>query len=221
MPGAIPKAVLSQQTKTTFWRSEKANRTMERREAYAAVENWWSYGVPYQPIDMARQGTVIIAHSHAHDLRVYGPERAKVWQQVLEHATDGYEIYGHGWDGHPAWRGEVKHDEVQGVLAHSRGGPMIALQAEFATGKIREYVLAGALPRPVSFSRFHYDKPCRYLPADHPARIRPGDTWGPLWDKGYVEELREKSTPNFAPLEECIEKVARGQEHPWGGFRWL
>jgi len=245
-PYTLPAAVLSQRSRVNYW--ETRERKMRREEVYAACENWWTFGMPLAPLDEPRQGVVVIAHGHFHDLRVYGPERAKTWDAVLGRCRSAYEVYGHGWcycatcqptknfaspveadqhqvaTGHvvvrnnPHWKGCVKHDEVQGILQRASQGPMIALEAGFATGKLREYVVAGALPRPVSFGRFHYDRDNRYLCHNHPARISQFEDWGEIpWSeaKGYVEELREKSTPNFDPLEQAL--AGKGE---WGGYQW-
>lgn len=227
MPYTLPVAVLSQRNKISEWKTRE--RTMRREEVYAGCENWWTYGMPYAPLDEERHGVTVIAHGHFHDLRVYGPERKKTWDSVLSRCSADLEIYGQGWDGYPQWKGLLKHDEVQPALQRASQGPMIALEAGFATGKLREYVVAGALPRPVSYGKFHYDQDCRYLERRHPARIDAYSTWGEIpWAtaKGYIEELREKSTPNFGPLEAAMEaaKVIAGTKQlsrDWGGYRWL
>lgn len=226
MPGTLPVAVLSQRSKVTPWKPERAARSLRREEAYAACENWWTYGMPYASLEQDRSGITVIAHSHSHDLRVYGPERANTWQKVLSKCSSAYDIYGQGWEDSQVknhWKGLITHDQVQGVLQKSSQGPMICLEKGFATGKLREYVVAGALPRPVSFGKFHYDYDNRYLAANHPARIKEYDSWSEItWSeaKGYVEELRIKSTPNFDPLEDVIARVVAGQPHSWGGYRW-
>lgn len=220
MPNTVPFAMLSQRTKTTYW--ETRGRKMCRREVYAGCENWWSFGVPYADLNTPRSGIIIMAHAHSTDMRVNGPKRVITWKRVLEQCqAPGLEIYGKGWDGNPHWKGLITHDQVQGVLHRAESGPMICLEKGFATGKLREYVVAGAMPRPVSFGEFHYDADNRYLAASHPARIQEDKPWSDYYDRGVVEELREKSTPNFQPLEECIEAAVKNKEHNWGGFNWV
>jgi hypothetical protein len=219
MFNTVPAAVLSQRSQTTYWEHQRSGRKMRREEVYAGCENWWTYGMPYASLDTERSGVTVIAHGHFHDLRVYGPERKSTWNSVLSRCSSDFEIYGQGWEGFPQWKGLLKHDAVDSTLRHTSQGPMIALEAGFATGKLREYVVAGALPRPVSYGKFHYDRDARYLPANHPARINAYDSWGEIpWAtaRGYIEELREKSTPNFDPLEAAL----AGRGH-WGGYRWL
>jgi len=119
----------------------------------------------------------------------------------------------------------VSHDQVQGVLSSAACGPAIALEADFATGKLREYVMAGALLRPVSYgsskdyARFHYDSKCRYFEHNHPLRIKQWTEWGDMWRKEWVEELREKTTPNFDPLESALANTSGLVD--WGGFKWI
>jgi len=216
-PYTLPAAVLSQRSRVNVW--ETRGRRMRREEVYAACENWWTYGMPLVPLGGDRRGVVVVAHSHAHDLRVRGPERAKAWNTVLATCGSPYDIYGQGWDGTLVlpgiYKGVVPQGQVSELLTHYACGPMIALEKGFATGKLREYVVAGCLPRPVTGGLFTYDSDERYLPLNHPARIQLGQRWGEIYDRGFVEELREKSTPNFDPLEQAL--VSKGE---WGGYRW-
>lgn len=252
MPRTLPTAVLSQRSKISTW--DTRERRMRREEVYAGCENWWSYGIPYAPLDGERRGTVVMAHSHAHDLRVYGPERAKVWDALLGRCDSKYDIYGHGWayceecktstgepllrqfsspeeveehrretghlaTQHPNWRGCIKHDQVQGTLQRYANGPMLALEAGFATGKLREYVLAGVLPRLVTGGKFTYDSVAQYLPLDHPTRIKIDNTnepWGEMYDRDLISRLRIATEPDFGPLEQAI-----AGSDKWGGYRWL
>lgn len=218
-PRAMPAAVLSQRD-YDFMRivRGKGQRFVER---YGRCENWWSYGtVPADPLDGDRQATVVMAHAHFGDGRIDRGGRVDAWRDVLASYRGNCPllIYGKDWDGWEdrGWQGVVKHDEVQGILRRSVGGPMMSIQPNFATGKLREYVLAGCTPRPIVGAGFTYDEQERYVKLDDVHRVGIGEEWHAMHSPDWVRELQEKTTPDFSALEDCLAYGCKG----WGGVTW-
>lgn len=211
----VPAAVLSQ--REFSWVRTVRGRKQHITEVYAGAENWWSYGMSPKSLDGVREGAIILAHAHFADKRVNSRgTREDVWNLVIQSfAGQCLDIYGRGWDGYPQWCGELRHSEVQDKLVSYSGGPMIPIQSNFNSGKLREYVLAGCMPRPVTSDQLTYDILERYVPLNHVSRVHAGVEWREMWDRDWIEHLREITTPDFTPLERCLagEKM--------GGVEWL
>lgn len=215
-PRAVPASLLSQRP-SEFTRIVRGRKQC-LIEVDASAENWWSYGMPY----LENAGTktpIILAHSHFDDKRVNGNgKRESVWDDVIDNHDGPLAIYGKGWE---TTRfkcyhcGLLKHDEVQQYLAHHECGPMIPIESNFNTGKLREYVLAGCTPRPVVSPSHTYDAREKYVPLDHPTRVHSHRAWSSWGDKEWVEHLRQKTAPDFSALERALagEKM--------GGVEWL
>lgn len=216
-PRAMPASLLSQRS-SSFTRIVRG-RQMRVTEVDASAENWWSYGMTYSDIHDARANSVILAHSHFQDKRVCGNgQREQDWYNVIDAFDDQFgclDIYGKGWDGHPRWKGCLKHDDVQRVICAYADGPMMSIEPDFNTGKLREYAIAGVTPRPIVSDNYTYDAREKYVPLDHPTRIRVGESWTTKADPDWVQHLREVTTPDFTALERCLagEKM--------GGVEWL
>lgn len=218
-PRAVPASLLSQRP-SEFTRIVRG-RKQRLVEVDASAENWWSYGTPYlEPYAVAQVPAIIVlAHSHINDKRVNGNgRRGTTWEAVLNSCTEDFAIYGSGWE-ETGWadkhRGLLKHDEVQDKLRHYSSGPMIPIESNFNTGKLREYVLAGCTPRPVVSESHTYDLRTKYVPLDHPSRIKAGEPWGHWSDREWVEHLRQKTTPDFSALERAL------AGETMGGVEWL
>lgn len=169
----------------------------------AKAENWWSYGLPYR--DEPKQfGTVVVAHAHMTDNRL--ADRSQVWNDVLSGCDTNFTLYGKGWE-ETKWKdnhgGVIQQDAIQSILSRTVQGPMLPLQNGFSSGKLREYAIAGCMPRPIT-GELIYDSQAKYVPLDHESRIVPGERWGLYDNKDWVNHLREVSTPDFTDLERAM-----------------
>ena len=197
-----PTSLLSQGTMQydRVLRGEK--QTVDLYDARA--ENWWSYGLTTR--DVAKQyATVVVAHSHITDKRLK-VDREEIWNQVLSESKTNFTIYGKGWED-TIWAkhhgGVIQQAAIQDILSRTVQGPMLPLQNGFSSGKLREYAIAGCMPRPIT-GELVYDSQAKYVPLDHPSRIIPGQDWGVYDDREWLEHLREVTTPDFTALEEAL-----------------
>lgn len=193
-PRAMPASMLSQRERT--WTRTVRGREQVCHEVYAGAENWWSYGL--EPVEAEREGIIVMAHSHLGDSRI---KHRQGLLDSLDNCLDDYDIYGRGWEGNPRWKGVIKQGEVLEVLSRYKCGPMIPIEPDFCTAKLREYALAGVHPLTV----WGWE---RYKP-----QVIDGH-WGVTYDRDYVEYIRQVTTPDFSALEELL------AGEPMGGVSW-
>lgn len=210
MPWCRPCAILSQGV-------EVIPRMLRGKKQFvhvadASAENWWSYGMPLtNPFDRELKfETVVVAHTHMEDSRI-ARHRDTVWDQVISsYEGERLTLVGKGWEKtkhRDLHGGLVKHDEVQHILRHAMQGPMIPIASRFNTGKLREYVVAGCLPRPVISASYTYDAREKYVPLDSPLRVKAGEPWNVLNNPQWVRDLQQATTPDFSLLEKCMAEV--------------
>lgn len=215
-PRAIPASLMSQRT-STFKRIVRGKQ-IEYNEVYSRCENWWSYGMLRRVGLPTQKKPVVLAHAHFGDARVSkNGTREQCWREVLGAAITPPDIIGSGWgetEWKNQWRGIVKHDEVQEILSQYECGPMLPIESDFLTGKLREYALAGCLPRPIVSNTHTYDINEVYVPIDHHTRIRAGESWDSMSDDSWIDHLLEVTTPNF----DALERVLAGEKI--GGAQW-
>lgn len=213
----VPAALLTQ-SNFTFTRG--VHGTPYRvHGVYAGAENWWSYGWPYRPI--GGDEINIIAHAHFDMSKA----RQSVWSFILSGLEDvDYNIYGDGWSSEwRGWRGVLPPDMVHAAMKRCKCAPCIPIGEGWATGKMRQYLINGALPLPYGVEddtilRYWTPFECDDIRFETHERLREliaMDT------RDLIEKYRVLTTPKYGLLEEAVKHFGRGgdiQPEKFGGF---
>lgn len=211
MPWLRPAAILSQRS-TVGSRSMRGEKQLVH-EVHCGAENWWSFGKQAtRPDECERTVPVgIIAHTHHEDGRV-GFGRMNLWEDVLKRCVGEVKVWGKGWDttayAH-LHQGVMPQEKLDTAYTTFKSGAMMPMAEGFLTAKLREYALAGAMPRLITDSarRLTYDPDCVYVPRNSPARLFPGEPWGSRVWEDEVARIEEVTRPSFVKLEQCLRDI--------------
>lgn len=221
-----PVAVLSQE-ETSFDRTIKSKK-YKVLTAYAAAENWWSYGMDeINPNSNTRHhDCLIIAHSHMRDGRLK-KGRDNVWVDILGDCNFNFTLFGKDWEYFSKYDktkmlGPCKPGEVHEFLRNTKMGPMIPCAHGFNTGKMRMYAINGALPLLYGRGEYlTYDLYQHYIALTSNLRFTTTEDLRSLidrWSKddegraAVVEMLQELTRPNFKKLDSCLNEISLMQD---------
>lgn len=223
-PAVTPRAVLSQEQRT--WQRKIAGVDVTTHAVYGACEYWPTYKLEQMPaVTLADSDIVwgICANAHLAEPRL--PKgRTDLWTEIFDAIDmEGTRVCGAGWEKHPYYKlypdafvGSYTFPQLMKMLNNSWMGVMIPQAPGFATTKVRLYALASCIPRMFGDGEhpMTYDRDARVLPLDHPSRFVLGAEEYPL--AGVIEEVLEKTTPNYDLLDALVqEPKCRWPEPDW------
>lgn len=223
-PECRPVALLSQENND--WTRKIKGRDWRVRATYAGCENWWSYKLERNRSTRENPCT-IIAHAHMKDNRI-NRQRQDVWEWILDGLSDevDYVVHGKGWEhfnGYDPERmlGPVHPDEVFVKLQQAVCGPMIPIFHGFATAKLRQYALSGAVPFPygrgeewltydVQGHNVSLDDELRFTDTDELIALIKKANNSPDWADEQATRICDATEPDWTKLVECVEHFGNG-----------
>ena len=231
-PNIMPAAVLSQENAT--WTKIIQGKRVQFNAVASGVE-FWNTTYWHVPPTRELKDKVVATAANAHfkNTRLH-KHRHQAWEDVWKNWLPEHKhetvVCGKGWDKHEFFDSDVfigvvkTHQDAWRVMSRGHYGPVLPQKEGFNSTKPRLHALVNSVPLLYGDGGYMtYDKDERILPLNHPARIRTDGLEGVIKrchniKQEIIEEVLEKTTPDFKMLDDVIEFGPRPE---FGGYKCL